>query len=157
MRSASELEPAADVDERAERPTAKLVDSTQQPSAACDARILFAARFVRLFAFAAMTVVLLLLLTEAGIEGENVGLLLTLIMVGDLGISFFLTTRADRLGRKRTLLAGTALALFSALIFGTSTNFALLLIAMMLSARCVGVVSGHNQKRSRGEVIDRYR
>ena len=136
-----ELPPA--IEDRAvdERPTAKLVDSStgsayQPTSAACDARLLFAARFVRLFAFAAMTVVLLLLLAAAGITGERVGLLLTLIMVGDLGISFFLTTHADRLGRKRTLLAGTALALFSALIFGSTTSFALLLVA-----GTIGVIS----------------
>ncbi len=87
-------------DEGAALPTADVVaPDADGAAAACDVRLLFAARFVRLFAFAAMTVVLLLLLTAAGIEGEQVGLLLTLIMVGDLGISFFLTARADALGR----------------------------------------------------------
>ena len=137
--TADELQTVDEPPASDERQTAKLVnDGVEQPGSrpACDARLLFAARFVRLFAFASMTVVLLLLLAAAGIAGERVGVLLTLVMVGDLGISFFLTTGADRFGRKRTLLVGAALALFAALIFGSSSSFVLLLVA-----GTIGVVS----------------
>ena len=115
--------------------TLKLVQQPQT-NARCDARILFLARFLRLFSFAAVTVVLLVLLAEAGVSGESVGVLLSLIMVGDLAISFYLTTHADRLGRKRTLLTGAALALLSAVAFGTSTSFFILVIA-----GTIGVIS----------------
>jgi MFS family permease len=55
-----------------------------------DACVLFLSRFIRLFAY-----------------GESqVGILLTLTLVGDLAISLALTTRADRLGRRATLIVG---------------------------------------------------
>ena len=49
---------------------------------------------------------------------------------------FARATHADRLGRKRTLLTGAALALLSAVAFGTSTSFFILVIA-----GTIGVIS----------------
>ena len=101
-----------------------------------DARWLFAARFLRMFAFGGVTVVLLLLLSAAGLTGEESGLLMTLILVGDLFISLALTSGADRIGRKRTLVMGSLLALLAAVVFSTSTSFFLLMCAGI-----VGVIS----------------
>ena len=62
-----EMQPAADsAVEQLVADTMSLVAGTENKAARCDTRLLFVARFVRLFAFAAMTVVLLLLLAEAG-------------------------------------------------------------------------------------------
>ena len=135
---AAEIHPAQPVDPAVDTlvaDTIRLVNAGPEGTKR-DATLLFAARFVRMFAFASMTVVLLLLLSEAGLSGPLIGVLLSLTMVGDLGLTFFLTTQADKIGRKQTLLAGCALALLSAIVFGTSTSFTLLLIAGIL-----GVIS----------------
>lgn len=101
-----------------------------------DARMLFAARFLRMFGFGGVTVVLLLLLPAVGLEGEQTGLLLLLILAGDLFVSLLLTTNADRFGRRRTLILGGLLALGSAAVFGSQTSFTLLLVAGV-----IGVIS----------------
>ena len=59
-----------------------------------------------MFAYGLLSVVLVLYLVEAGLEGWEIGLLLTLTLVGDTAISLWLTTTADRLGRRRTWSSG---------------------------------------------------
>ncbi|MFT3916201.1 MAG: MFS transporter [Anaeromyxobacteraceae bacterium] len=71
---------------------------------------LFAARALRMFAYGLFSIVLVLHLSAAGLDGPAVGLLLTLTLLGDTAVSFVLTTRADRWGRRRTLLLGAALS-----------------------------------------------
>ena len=101
-----------------------------------DVRLLFAARTLRLFAYGLLSVVLVLHLTAAGLDEREVGLLLTLTLAGDTAISLWLTTRADRLGRRRTLLLGAALMVLAGLAFAGTTDFWLL-----LAAATVGVLS----------------
>jgi MFS family permease len=50
-------------------------------------------------------------------------------LVGDTGISLWLTTSADRVGRKRMLIAGAALMTLGGLVFALTGNFLLLLLA----------------------------
>jgi MFS family permease len=50
-------------------------------------------------------------------------------LVGDTGISLWLTTNADRIGRKRMLIAGAALMILGGLVFALTANFLLLLLA----------------------------
>lgn len=97
-----------------------------------DIVILFLTRFVRLFAYGLLSVVLVLYLVEAGLSPPAVGALLTLTLLGDTAISLFLTTRADRLGRRRMLIAGALLMVFAAALLGTSQAFAVLVIAATL-------------------------
>jgi MFS family permease len=101
-----------------------------------EVELLFATRAVRMFAYGLTSVVLVLHLAAAGLSAGRVGLLLTLTLLGDTAISLLLTTRADRFGRRRTLLAGAALMLLAAVVFATSTSFPLLLLAAT-----VGVLS----------------
>jgi predicted MFS family arabinose efflux permease len=101
-----------------------------------DVRLLFAARTVRLFAYGFLSVVLVLYLTAAGLDERRVGLLLTLTLAGDAAISLWITTSADRIGRRRMLLAGAALMVFAGLLFATTHAFLLLLLAAT-----VGVIS----------------
>jgi MFS family permease len=98
--------------------------------------LLFATRSVRLFAYGALSVVLVLYLAEVGLSDPEIGLLLTLTLVGDTAVSLGITTRADRLGRKRMLVAGAALMLLGGLVFAVTDNFLLL-----LAAATVGVLS----------------
>jgi MFS family permease len=101
-----------------------------------DARLLFVTRFVRLFAYGALAVVLVIYLTGLGLSEPQTGLLLTLTLAGDTVISLWLTTRADRFGRRRTLLIGAVLMAAAGLAFGLTKNFALLVIA-----GTIGVIS----------------
>jgi MFS family permease len=101
-----------------------------------DVRLLFATRAVRLFAYGLLSVVLVLHLAAAGLSQARVGLLLTLTLLGDTGISLLLTSHADRVGRRRTLLLGGALMVFAGAIFAGTTSFSLLLLAAT-----VGVIS----------------
>jgi MFS family permease len=91
--------------------------------------LLFGTRIARMFAYGFLSVVLVLYLTQAGLKETQAGLLLTLTLVGDTVISLWITTNADRIGRRRMLLAGAGLMLFAGILFALTRNFYLLLIA----------------------------
>ncbi len=94
-----------------------------------DSRLLFITRMVRLFAYGFLSVVLVLYLVQVGLSGVQIGALLTLTLLGDTVISLWLTTSADRLGRRRILIVGAALMLFAGILFALTQNFVALLIA----------------------------
>src|SRR3954467_11398722 len=87
-----------------------------------DGKLLFAARCVRLFAYGFLSVVLVLYLAQRGLSDAKIGLLLTLTLFGDVAISLWMTTTADRLGRRRMLLSGGALMIFAGLVFALTGN-----------------------------------
>jgi MFS family permease len=97
-----------------------------------DVALLFATRAVRLFAYGFMSVVLVLHLAAAGLDEKRAGLLLTLTLVGDAVLSLWITTHADRGGRRRMLLLGAGLMVFAGALFASTTSFALLLVAATL-------------------------
>ncbi len=101
-----------------------------------DGRILFATRLVRLFAYGFLSVVLALYLTQVGLDTTQIGVLLTFTLIGDAGISLWITTSADRIGRQRMLILGAVLMLFAGVVFAVTQNFALLVLAAI-----IGVVS----------------
>jgi MFS family permease len=101
-----------------------------------DVAILFTARSVRLFAYGALSVVLALYLHEAGLSGPAIGILFTLTLAGDAGISLWITTTADRLGRKRMLLLGAGLMVMAGIVFSLTGDPVLLMIAGI-----IGVIS----------------
>ncbi|HYC62051.1 MAG TPA: MFS transporter, partial [Thermoanaerobaculia bacterium] len=101
-----------------------------------DARLLFTARIVRLFAYGFVAVVLVLYLASIGLSEERIGLLLSLTLFGDVFVSLLLTTRADAIGRKRTLLAGALLMIGAAIVFAITRDFTLLVLAAT-----IGVIS----------------
>jgi MFS family permease len=103
---------------------------------ATDIRLLFATRILRLFAYGSLSVILALYLVAAGLTESEIGLLLTLTLVGDTAISLWITTRADRIGRKRMLILGAVLMIFAGLIFAVTRSFWLLLFAAT-----IGVIS----------------
>ena len=101
-----------------------------------DIRLLFSTRIIRLFCYGFLSVVLALYLTETGLDERQVGLLFTLTLAGDAGISLLLTTHADRFGRKKTLLIGALL------MFGAGAAFVLTRnITVLMAAAIVGVIS----------------
>jgi MFS family permease len=109
-------------------------DSVLRPSH--DARLLFLTRFTRLFAYGALSVVLVFYLASIGLSESRIGLLLTLILVGDTVVSLVLTTQADRIGRRRMLIIGSILMAGAGLAFACTSNFLFLVIA-----GTIGVVS----------------
>jgi MFS family permease len=101
-----------------------------------DARLLFATRVARMFGYGLLSVVLVLYLAELGLEAPAIGAILTLTLLGDAAISLWLTTHADRLGRRRILLAGAGLMLLAGVVFAISRDF-----WVLLAAATVGVIS----------------
>jgi MFS family permease len=98
--------------------------------------LLFATRVVRLFAYGSLSLILVLYLAEVGLSDERIGLLLTMTLVGDTVLSLWITTSADRIGRRRMLIAGAALMVLGGTVFAGTDNFMLLLLAAT-----VGVIS----------------
>src|SRR5438477_11309582 len=105
-----------------------------------DGRVLFLTRFVRLFSYGSLSVVLVFYLTGLGLTESQTGLLLTLTLIGDTLVSLYLTTQADRIGRRRMLIVGAALMAAAGLAFALTRTFWLLILA-----GTIGVISpsGH--------------
>jgi predicted MFS family arabinose efflux permease len=103
--------------------------------------LLFATRSIRLFAYGGLSVVLVLYLVSLGLTESDVGLLLTATLLGDTLISLYLTTQADRIGRRRMLIVGAALMAAAGLVFGFTTRFWVLVLAGTL-----GVISPSGQE-----------
>ncbi|HEY7818408.1 MAG TPA: MFS transporter, partial [Vicinamibacteria bacterium] len=93
---------------------------------------LFLARGLRLFAFGALSIVLVLYLAERGLSEGRIGLLLTATLLGDTALSVWITTRADRLGRRKMLILGAAVMTVAGAIFAMTGDFVLLLVTATL-------------------------
>jgi len=101
-----------------------------------DGRLLFAMRTLRMFGYGFLAVVLVLYLAAAGLDPLAVGIVLTLTLVGDVVISLWLTTHADRFGRRRVLVAGAFLMLLAGIVFAATSWLPLLILA-----GAIGVIS----------------
>lgn len=98
--------------------------------------LLFATRTLRLFGYGFLSVVLALYLSESGFSDILMGVLFSLTLFGDAGISLLLTTTADRFGRKKTLIIGALLMMAAGAVFVLTSNPLLLILAAI-----VGVIS----------------
>ena len=101
-----------------------------------DGWLLFATRFIRLSAYGSLSVILVFYLVSLGLSESQTGLLLTLTLAGDVVVSLFLTTHADRIGRRGMLVAGAALMAGSGVAFACTHNFFYLVLA-----GTIGVIS----------------
>ena len=101
-----------------------------------DSKLICVQRFVRLFAYGASSLILALFLQDIGISERNVGLFMTLTLLGDVVISFVLTIFADGLGRKNILMLGSGLMVASGVIFAVYDQYWILVLAAIL-----GVIS----------------
>jgi MFS family permease len=101
-----------------------------------DGYVLFATRIERMFAYGFLSVVLVLYLAERGLSETLIGVLLSLTLLGDTAISLWITTTADRIGRRRMLILGALLMVFAGTIFAFTNNVILLIIAAI-----IGVIS----------------
>ena len=101
-----------------------------------DIALLFSARITRLFCYGFLSVVLALYLAQAGLREQQIGLLFTLTLAGDAAVTLWLTTSADRFGRRRTLVAGAVLMFGAAAVFIVTRN-----PVILMAAAIVGVIS----------------
>lgn len=101
-----------------------------------DIVILFSTRIIRLFCYGSLSVVFALYLAEAGLNEGQVGVLFMFTLIGDALISLWLTTSADRFGRRRILVLGAFLMAGAGLAFVLTRNLILLILAAI-----VGVIS----------------
>jgi len=98
--------------------------------------LLFTTRILRLFGYGFLSIVLGLYLSASGLDDLLMGLLFSLTLVGDAGISLLLTTSADRFGRRKTLIIGAGLMLAAGVVFVMTSNPLLLILAAI-----IGVIS----------------
>jgi MFS family permease len=101
-----------------------------------DIPLLFTTRIIRLFCYGFLSIILALYLAETGLTESQIGLLFTLTLIGDAGISLWLTTSADRVGRRKILIVGAFLMAGAGLGFVLTRNYILLIIFATL-----GVIS----------------
>src|SRR5262249_34708251 len=88
-----------------------------------DVRLLFTTRILRMFAYGLLSVILALYLSEVGLSTRQIGALLTLTLVGDTAISLWMTTSADRIGRRKMLIAGAILMVLASVAFALTHDF----------------------------------
>jgi MFS family permease len=101
-----------------------------------DIPILFTTRIIRLFSYGFLSVILAFYLIVVGLNEQTVGLLFTLTLAGDAGISLWLTTSADRIGRRLMLVLGALLMVLAGVVFLLTRNPLLL-----TAAAIIGVIS----------------
>jgi MFS family permease len=101
-----------------------------------DAKILYAQRFVRLFAYGGTTLILAIYLADLGFSDSQNGLFMTLTLVGDVAVGLFLTIYTDTIGRRLTLALGSVLMIAGGIVFALSDVYWQLLVASIF-----GVVS----------------
>ncbi len=101
-----------------------------------DVYIIILARYLRLFAYGAVALILAVYFREQGFTDEQIGLFMSLTLLGDVLVSLLLTLVADVLGRRRILLLGSLAMAISGAIFATTDKYIVLLLAAI-----IGVIS----------------
>jgi MFS family permease len=97
-----------------------------------DSRLLFSGRVIRLFAYGFLSIILALHLAAVGMTESEIGLLLTLTLVGDAALSLLITQVADRVGRRRMLMVSAGFMVVTGVIFALTTNPMFLILAAFI-------------------------
>ncbi|KAK1774395.1 major facilitator superfamily domain-containing protein [Copromyces sp. CBS 386.78] len=101
-----------------------------------DALLIILNRTTRMLSYGASSLILALFFSSLDFSDSQIGLFMTLTLLGDVILSLLLTLVADRLGRRRTLLIGAVMMISSGIVFATCENYLVLLVAAV-----VGVIS----------------
>ena len=112
-------------------------------------RIVVAARALRSFAFGLTSIALGLYLAELGLSGEQIGLVLSAAFVGSLFRTVVVAGWGDRIGRRRFLMAGSALMVTAALIPLVSREPVLLAVVALL-----GVIAVNANESTELQTVD---
>lgn len=105
-------------------------------STGSDAWLIILCRCCRMFAYGSSSLILALFFSELHVSDYHIGLFMTLTLVGDVALTLALTLVADRVGRRRSLFAGSLLMVISGCTFALCENYWVLLLAAV-----VGVIS----------------
>jgi len=112
-------------------------------------RIVVSARALRSFGFGLNSVALGLYLAGIGLSGAEIGLVFSAAFIGSLGLTLIIALWGDRIGRRRLLMAGSALMVLAAAIPLVSTD-PLLLALIALS----GMVSLNANESTGLQTVD---
>jgi MFS family permease len=93
-----------------------------------DGQKLLLTRVLRTFAYGFLGVVLALYLEQLGLDGVQIGLVLTAAVAGSALMNVFWSIQADQFGRRRTVITMALLMAFGGLVFALTDNFWLLLL-----------------------------
>lgn len=103
-----------------------------------DSWLIIVSRCSRMFAYGGTSLIFALFFSALDFSDFYIGLFMTLTLLGDVALSLLLTLIADRVGRRRILLLGSALMVLSGATFVLVDNYWIL-----LAAAVVGVVSAN--------------
>lgn len=101
-----------------------------------DIHILILSRFLRMYAYGTVALILALYFQSQSLSDAQIGLFMTLTLLGDVVISLLLTLVADGLGRRKTLLMGALGMAVSGVVFARASGY-----WVLLGAAVVGVIS----------------
>ncbi|GMM49910.1 hypothetical protein DASB73_008680 [Starmerella bacillaris] len=101
-----------------------------------DQWLLLALKFVRMVAYGQTTMILVPFLLSLNSTDSQVGLFMTLTLIGDVVLSSYITFTADKFGRRYMLGTSAVLMILSGVAFMFSSNYWLLLTAAIF-----GVIS----------------
>ncbi|KAI1777513.1 MFS general substrate transporter [Hypoxylon cercidicola] len=101
-----------------------------------NAYLIILARTCRMFAYGTNALILAIFFSALGTSDHQIGLFMTLTLLGDVILGTFITLVADRVGRRKVLVGGSVLMVLSGIIFAIFENFWILLFAAV-----VGVIS----------------
>lgn len=96
-----------------------------------DGMLLMLAKGLRTFGFGLLSVVLGLYLEALGFSPGSVGLIFTAALLGSALLTAVFSSQADRFGRRRTLLVGTALMVVSGITFAITDQLVFMLLAAL--------------------------
>ncbi|GMM30837.1 hypothetical protein DAMA08_035820 [Martiniozyma asiatica (nom. inval.)] len=102
-----------------------------------DIKLLWFSVFVRMLSFGFTNQVLILYLEELGITESQIGIFISLTMIGDSILSYFLTWNSLKFGNRNIMWSGALLMFAAGSVFASgTTNFTYLLLAAVF-----GVIS----------------
>jgi MFS family permease len=101
-----------------------------------DAWLIILSRCNRMVAYGFNSLIMALFFSSLGFTDFQIGLFMTLTLLGDVLLSVLLTLVADKIGRRKILFAGSFLMVISGTTFAIFENYWILLFAAV-----VGVIS----------------
>lgn len=101
-----------------------------------DIKLLWASVFLRLLSYGLTNQVLTLFLKKINLAESQIGLFMSLTLIGDVFCSYVLTWYADVWGRRNVLIYGSLMMCLSGVVFAVSESFNVLLLFAI-----IGVIS----------------
>ena len=104
------------------------------PGLSPDGWLLFVTCAIRMFAYGFLSVVLGLYLASLGYDTATIGGTFTAVLAGGAILTVALTQVADRLGRRRVLMAGAAAMALAGAVFAITSDLVVLTVAAIVGA-----------------------